>query len=136
MVDVESMFLVVSLVALASMTPQCEPGHGLSLAQLAELDFKARREHTHNWVRWPDAQKQYVLGEIRFVRQNVFPDRHHWLARQANRFNALTTEKALLAAFPLDAGEGVDETKRQEAERVLRNKVLFIRRSGIVAANL
>lgn len=116
------MFLLISIVALASVTQQCLPGHDLSLEQLADLNFAARGKQTQNWVRWPKAQPPYVLGEIRFVRQNVFPDRQHWLARQANRFNTITSEKVLLAAFPLNVGEEVDETKRQEAERVLRSK--------------
>jgi outer membrane protein assembly factor BamA len=63
-----------------------------------------------------------VLRDVRFVRQNVFPDRHHWLARQANRFNTLTREGALRQAFPIDVGAQIDETIRREAERIMRSK--------------
>jgi len=115
--------LVVELPATAQVS--CQQVHGLTQQQLDTFDFHARGEHTQNWTAWPDADAQYVLGEVRFIRQNVFPDRNHWLARQANRFNVVTKKNALLAAFPFDAGAPVDENKRQEAERVLRNKAFL-----------
>ncbi|XOV83599.1 MAG: hypothetical protein ACFHXK_00460 [bacterium] len=109
----------------ATAQPGCQQVHGLTQQQLDTFDFHARGEHTRAWTTWPDVNTRYVLGEVRFIRQNVFPDRDHWLARQANRFNVVTNENALLAAFPFDPGAPIDENKRQEAERVLRDKAFL-----------
>ncbi|MEM9621267.1 MAG: hypothetical protein AAF993_06430 [Pseudomonadota bacterium] len=103
----------------------CTAWHSLTDTQLQQFDFHATGETTHRQLAWPQAGAEYVLGEVRFIRQNVFPDRNHWLARQANRFNTLTRETALKAAFVINPGETVTEIKRQEAERELRNKAFL-----------
>ena len=119
-----SSYIVFALTANFSLgaQPACIPVHGMSPEDLQNFDFHARGENSRAQRAWPDGAAEYVLGEVNFIRQNVFPDRNHWLARQANRFNMMTNEKALLAAFPIDSGTLIDENKRQEAERVLRNK--------------
>ena len=105
--------------------PNCVQVHGMSPQDLQSFDFQARGEKIRTQTAWPADRAEYVLGQINFVRQNVFPDRNHWLARQANRFNAVTKEQALLAAFPIDPGTLIDERKRDEAERVLRDKAFL-----------
>ncbi|MCZ6854303.1 MAG: hypothetical protein O7G86_10325, partial [Gammaproteobacteria bacterium] len=37
----------------------------------------------------------FTVRDLRIVRQNVFPQKHHWLARQTNRFHLLTREWVL-----------------------------------------
>lgn len=97
----------------------CIPGHGMSDAALQDLHFEDyRREHPAAAL----PQGSFALGRVRFFRQNVFPHRTHLLARMANRLNTLTTEGALRAAFPINDGGTVDESRLYEAERVLRNK--------------
>lgn len=114
------LFTVLCLfMAPVLAAPACVPGHGLTLEQLAALDFDELREqpldgsHVRGTLR---------LREVRYFRQNVFPDRDHWLARQANRFNMVTKERTLQVAFSVDRGASINETQRQEAERELRRK--------------
>lgn len=120
------MFYLAIIAALLAAAPlaqtqaqaQCSPGHTFSAEQLAQLDFLK----VHKRGQAPQLQGRHVLREVSFTRQNIFPDRRHWLARQANRFNTLTRERALRQAFPIDVGAALDENTRREAERVLRNK--------------
>ena len=98
---------------------ECSQGHGLSDEQLNALDFRSVRDGPAGTVL---DTGPYRLREVRYFRQNIFPDRNHWLARQANRYNTLTKARTIRRAFPLDPGDPVDETLRQEAERVLRDK--------------
>ena len=120
-------FVVFALAANLAhgAQPTCTPVHGMSSQDLQNFDFHARGEKFRAQTAWPDTATEYVLGEVNFIRQNVFPDRDHWLARQANRFNKVTNESALSAAFPIDSGTLIDENKRQEAERVLRDKAFL-----------
>ncbi len=112
--------LIVGLLltpAVAAAT-DCLAGHGLSDAELETLHFtRYRRAHPEHGL-----TATHVLGEVRYYRQNVFPEREHWLARQANRFNTLTRESTLRYAFPVESGSVVDETLRAEAERLYRDK--------------
>ncbi len=116
--------LLVTQVMAAAAAP-CQSVHSLSQAQLENFDFQVNGEESRAWTTWPKPDAEYTLGEVRFIRQNVFPDANHWLARQANRFNTLTRQSALEAAFIINAGAPVNEAKRQEAERVLRNKAFL-----------
>ena len=113
--------IAVLLVFPASVqaVEQCSAGHGLSPDELAVLEFPDYRKQVTKQTLGEVAPR---LREVRFFRQNVFPDRNHWLARQANRFNIVTKETALKTAFPIAIGEMVSEIQRQEAERVLREK--------------
>ncbi|MCZ6642129.1 MAG: hypothetical protein O7F71_11190 [Gammaproteobacteria bacterium] len=63
----------------------------------------------------------FTVRDLRIVRQDVFPQEHHWLARQTNRFHLLTREWVLEAALPFKVGEVVSEPILAEAERVLRD---------------
>lgn len=110
---------MLALPAFAAPQQFCTPGHQLSPEKLVVLDFADYRKAP---PRRALSDAQHRLREIRFFRQNVFPDRTHWLARQANRYNIVTKEPALRVAFPIDQGEVLDEVKRQEAERTFRRK--------------
>lgn len=116
-----SLLLLVMLALPVIAEPQqpCVPGHQLTPDELTMLEFPDYRKAPPNRAL---GDQQYRLRDVRFFRQNVFPDRTHWLARQANRFNIVTKEHALRVAFPIDQGEMLDEVKRQEAERTLRSK--------------
>ncbi|MCR9261832.1 MAG: hypothetical protein NXH95_19115 [Pseudomonadaceae bacterium] len=122
---VNGLVIIFAVTLAHGAQPSCVPVHGMSLQDLQSFDFQARGEKYKAQTAWPDARPEYVLGQINFVRQNVFPDRNHWLARQANRFNTLTSESALLAAFPFVPGNLIDERRRDEAERVLRDKAFL-----------
>ncbi len=93
-------------------------GHGLLPGQLQNLDFDRYRNKAEIQTNLDGTR----LGEVRYYRQNVFPHKSHWLARQANRYNTLTRERALRQAFPLASGEVLSTQKVQEAERILRAK--------------
>ncbi len=106
------------LTPAGAAATDCVPVHGLSDAELQTLHFnRYRRANPEHGL-----AATYVLGEIRYIRQNVFPERDHWLARQANRFNTVTRESTLRYAFPIETGAPVDETHRAEAERLYRDK--------------
>jgi hypothetical protein len=107
------------LLLPAVLQAQCIDGHAMSVADLETVDFHDLRERGTSQLLEGAPRR---LREIRFIRQNVFPDRNHWLAHQANRFNTRTRERTLVAAFPLNKGQPIDETLREEAERVLRRK--------------
>lgn len=62
------------------------------------------------------------VRKIEIVRQNVFPLSSHQLASAANRFNTLTTERALAAALLIEVGQDVASAELAEAERSLRRK--------------
>ena len=97
----------------------CTGGHGSSDEALQGLDIDDYRQREAAAVLEAGA---YRLGEVRFFRQNVFPEARHWLARLANRFNTVTKDRTLRAAFPIDPGGDVDARMIREAERVLRDK--------------
>ncbi len=116
------MFAIAVLLvipAAVQAVEQCTAGHGLSPRELGLLEFPDYRKQVKKQTLGDAALR---LRAVRFFRQNVFPDRNHWLARQANRFNIVTKEAALKTAFPIAIGETVNEIQRQEAERVLREK--------------
>jgi len=115
---VAALLLAASSLSQAQAVSRCLPGHSFTADELAQLDFLK----VHKRGESPQLSGTHRLREVSFVRQNVFPDRRHWLAKQANRFNTLTRERALREAFPVDVGALLDETTRREAERVLRNK--------------
>ena len=110
--------IAIALTGSVYAEELCQPGHSFNEQQLQTLDFVRVRKYTQ----LPELSSRQTLREVRFVRQNVFPDRKHWLARQANRFNTLTRESALREAFPLNVGEPIDATTRREAERIMRDK--------------
>ena len=99
----------------------CRPGHGLSDGELAQADLVALAASDPGGEQSLPEGK-FTVRDIRYVRQNVFPAQTHWLARQANRFNTLTRESALVSALPFRVGDEIDEAQRLEAERVLRDK--------------
>ncbi|MEQ8692438.1 MAG: BamA/TamA family outer membrane protein [Pseudomonadales bacterium] len=116
------LLLLATLLAMLSSATnhaaECSAGHGLALSDLETLNLDTRDKTL------PGAKLAgtYVLRDVRYIRQNVFPRSNHWLARQANRYHLLTREGALASAFILEVGERIDETTRAEAERVLRDK--------------
>ena len=63
-----------------------------------------------------------TISDIKYYRQNVFPDADHLLARFANRFNFLTRESTLRAALPFEIGDRVTDQELEEAERILRRQ--------------
>jgi hypothetical protein len=97
----------------------CVSGHGIEHDALATMDFDTYHAGEPQTAL---PAGTYRVGEIRYIRQNVFPDQNNWLARQANRFNVLTREAALSAALPFATGAVIDDNQRREAERVLRGK--------------
>ena len=88
------LFVVATLLAVPAMgqaraDAQCSPGHTFTAEELAQLDFLRVQKRGLA----PQLSGTHTLREVSFVRQNVFPDRRHWLAKQANRFNTLTRGK-------------------------------------------
>ncbi len=110
------LFLCVSAETVAM--EQCSPGHELDDEALQNLNFDRVRQD----LTGPQLAGSHTLREVRYFRQNVFPSRDYWLARQANRFNTVTRESTLRFAFPVEPGDAFNESLREEAERIYRGK--------------
>ncbi len=110
--------LCVSAPGFAAEPETCARAHALADDALAVAGFDDLRRAAAAVPVPAGAQ----LRAIRYVRQNVFPDEDYWLARQANRFNFLTSRRALGAALPFAEGDRVSAAEIAEAERILRAK--------------
>ena len=119
------LFVFLSAESFAAEAPSdmgintaCSSGHGFAHETLLTQDFDYLRRNTSG----KPLARSYTLRDVRYFRQNVFPNRDYWLARQANRFNFLTKTSALQFAFPATVGDQFDERLREEAERIYRSK--------------
>lgn len=110
--------LVMTLASAFAHAETCVAGHGLTPDELRTLDLESLTEESPG----RSLAEPRALRDVRYIRQNVFPRANHWLARQANRFHAVTREQALVSAFTLQSGDSVEEITRAEAERMLREK--------------
>lgn len=112
------LLLCNTLASAAGANPTCRAAHTLTLQELHVTPFEA----LHQLDAAAPLADQATITSIRFVRQNVFPHKNYWLARQANRFNILTSRRALQAALPFATGDTVSGRVLAEAERILRAK--------------
>jgi len=96
----------------------CTVLSGLDERDLSVYEFESEEIV---WQRLP-AEQEFVLGEIRLVRQPVFEAERNTLHRLANRYHPQTRERVILSALPVQPGDPVSQRILDESERILRAK--------------
>ncbi|MEM8490484.1 MAG: hypothetical protein AAF756_06615 [Pseudomonadota bacterium] len=121
-----TLFLVTADVLAQSESVSPEAGYDTTTANRECVELTADRQSLYSDFDFLGDRKDAglkgteTISSIVFLRQNVFPDADHLLARVTNRFNIVTRESTLRAALPFAVGDRVTNEELEEAERILR----------------
>jgi hypothetical protein len=106
------------MTARAVAAPECQTFTDHDEAELAVYRFESPQSPLDDLP--PD--REYELGTLTVVRQNVFEREENRLHRVANRYHLRTRESVIRSVLPVAEGEPVNGRRLREAERILRGK--------------
>ncbi|MFT7651720.1 MAG: outer membrane protein assembly factor BamA [Limisphaerales bacterium] len=110
--------LVYSGNALGKRSTDCTKGHRYS-------DVALRKTELRELVNVALLEPQMIVGNLRVVQQDIFPNSNQWLFDKANTWHTPTRTSTILVLLPFAQGDLIDTAGIDEAERLLRNKPYF-----------
>jgi hypothetical protein len=110
--------VAVGVPAGAVETRLCETFADHDEAELAVYAFDSPQSALDDLP----VDREYELGTITVVRQNVFEREDNRLHRMANRYHLRTRESAIRSVLPFAEGGRVNGRRLREAERLLRGR--------------